>query len=305
MRQHCFPCPRAISLLISAILFASAALAQNMTLTLAITGTTSTTATLTATVNPNGASGSVDFAYSSQVDASGQLCCDIITLAGGAVSPNNSPQQVSATLIRLVPGKTYYAYAYFYPNNLPPKLTSGTVMFATLTIPLTLQVTGTTSTTATLTATVNPNGAGGPLSFAHSSQLDVNGQLCCDIITQAGGTVNPNSSPQQISATLTGLVPGKTYYAYAYFYPNGFAPRLTSDTVMFATLTIPLTLQVTGTTSTTATLTGTVNPNGASGRVDFAYSSQLDANGQLCCDVITLGGGAVTPNILRSKSQLP
>jgi hypothetical protein len=140
-------------------------------------------------------------------------------------------------------------------------------------------VTAIGSTTATLTGSVDPNGTATSWHFEYGTTTSYGSQTAS---TGAGaGTASIN-----VSATLTGLSPGTTYdYALVATSTAGTTPGLNGIfTTAAATAEAPtvVTSPASSVTSTSATLGGTVNPNGRATTYSFEYGK-------------TTGYGSTTP----------
>ena len=125
-----------------------------------------------------------------------------------------------------------------------------------------------TSTSATLTGTVNPNGSATTCYFEYG------------LTNKYGSTTPPQNEgsgtkPKQVSATVTGLTP-QTVYHYQLVCSN-LGGRATGGDRKFKTHSAPRkpgpvrTGKAKHVTSTSATLTGTANPNGSPTKCWFEY----------------------------------
>jgi hypothetical protein len=114
-----------------------------------------------------------------------------------------------------------------------------------------------THTSATLNGSVNPNGA-----EVTGCEFKYGGTIFYEKSTPCSSSPGSGESPVAVSASVTGLTPGKTYY-YVVVATNAFG---TGESVKqsFMTLSSPTatTTMAGGITQTEATLKGLVNPNG-------------------------------------------
>lgn len=128
----------------------------------------------------------------------------------------------------------------------------------------------TTATSTTLNATVNPNGAATTYHFEYGT-------------TTAYGSATPNATTgsgnanQQVTADVTGLSPNTTYH-YRIVATNSSGTTTGSDATCTTASSSPGTpVATTGgasaITNTTATVNGTVNPNGQSTTYYFQYGT--------------------------------
>lgn len=147
---------------------------------------------------------------------------------------------------------------------------------------------GVGSTTATLNGTVNPNGAATDAFFQYSTVSD----LSSGVTTTANQPIGSGTSPVAVTQALTGLQPLTTYYFRAGA-TNSAEP--TYGTILnFTTPPYPpvvVTLPATTVVPTGALLNGTVNPNGGSTDVRFAYSTDPGLAGATLTPIQNIGAG--------------
>ena len=219
--------------------------------TQAQTSLTSTSAVLNSTVNPGGAATDVKFEWGADTSYGNSTAVQNVTGADD-VTP-------SATLATLVPGQTYH-YRVVATNS------NGTVngadrSFTTPTVApavSNLSVSGIGTTGATLNGKINPGGAVTTWSFGWSTDSSYSNSI--------SGTNLSGATTQDVSDTIAGLLPGKTYnWRIVAQNSNG----TTTATGQF-------------TTNVAAPTATTLTPTGASVRVDGAT---LRAD-------LTTGGGA-------------
>ena len=227
-----------------------------------------TAAVLNGTITANGYGGSYRFEYATDANylASGyDTNTAWVPYAGGA-----SAATVSAQLTGLTRNTTYH-YALVASNGVDT-VTTGDQTFTTATTSLPPSISQTTGTnladnTATLQASLDPSGQDTQYFFEFGTS------------TCAGGTVTPTvdggagSLNETVSANVTGLV-ANTTYMFCLVATNA-TNTTTSPPQTFTTLT-PATV-TTGAVSvkgvTTATLPGTVNPNGFDTQIFFQYGT--------------------------------
>jgi hypothetical protein len=130
----------------------------------------------------------------------------------------------------------------------------------------TLPASGINLTSATLNGTVNPNGAATIAYFQYGLTTSYGGFSATNILPATNVTLS-------VSDVISGLTPGATYY-YQLVGSNslgtvfGAQGTFTAATPLAPTVA---TLPAGSTTGTSATLNGTVNPNGAATTVYFQY----------------------------------
>lgn len=127
-------------------------------------------------------------------------------------------------------------------------------------------VTGVTTTAATLNGTVNANGHATTAQFQYGANVSYG--------STAIATLSPNngSTALAVSAALGGLQPGMTYH-YRLTATNSSGSNSTSDATFTTNAAAPAVTRGTVTIigANTATLNGTVNPNGAAATAQFQY----------------------------------
>ncbi len=246
--------------------------------TLAPTAITGTGATLNGSANPNGASTTGWFRYSTSNPIN---CNDVFgTRAPGGttelnVGGGNTTLPFNIAVTGLTTGTTYY-YCAIAKNSVAT--TFGTVQtFTTPGLPTvtTVVATGVGSTVATLNGSANPNLASttGYFRYATTSPGSCNDTFGTRAPASGGTDLGSGSLAASYTQAVSGLLPGTTYY-YCAIAQNvvgagfGSVQQFTTTTAPSVT-TDPATL-VTG---TTATLNGTANPNGSATGAWFRYSS--------------------------------
>ena len=248
---------------------------------------TAVSATLNGTGNPNGASTTGYFRYST---TNPMLCDDFFgtryPAAGGVVlGALNAPVSFNQALTGLVPGTTYYVCA-IGQNSVGTGFGSVLTFATPPTAPLVItnSVSVITGTTATLNGQANPRGAASTGWFRYSTS---NPGVCDDVFgTRApatGGTaLGTSNTYQPYAESLVSLTPGTTYY-YCALASNSMGTSVGS-VGSFVTPNIPAvtTTAATGVGGTFATLNGTGNPNNATATGWFRYAT---SNPGTCDDV--------------------
>lgn len=248
--------------------------------TTAASAISGTTATLNGTGNPNGATTTGWFRYSTINPGVANDTAGIRAPASGgsALGAGSSAVAYSQTITGLVSGTTYYFWSV---TSSAEGTGFGTIQsFTTASAPAatTAAASSITSSTATLNGTGDPNLASATGWFRYST---VNPGVASDSF----GTRAPASSasdtalgsgttPVAYSNSITALLPGTTYY-YCAIVTNsegiGFGSIQTFTTAPAAPTVS--TGGVTGKTSTGATLNATANPGGTNTVGWFRYST--------------------------------
>jgi subtilase family serine protease len=126
-----------------------------------------------------------------------------------------------------------------------------------------------TTGSATLQGSVNPQGAPGYVIFQWGIDPSIpNGGLTTQV------PVTANTTTQSFSAAVTGLTSGVTYFFRIIFHNTSTNSYLYGDILGFKTLLpVATTKAATAVSTTTATLNGTVNPEGATGNAYFLFGT--------------------------------
>ncbi|MGE3632241.1 MAG: beta strand repeat-containing protein, partial [Sandaracinaceae bacterium] len=186
---------------------------------------------------------------------------------GSSLGSGSSSVSFSQSVGSLSSGTTYYYCAI--ANNMEGTAFGAVLSFTTLAAPTVTTATASsvTSTTATLNGSANPNGASATGWYRYST---TNPGSCNDTFgmrapATSGTLLGAGMADVPFPRAITGLTPGATYY-YCAIASNsagtGYGSVL-SFTALAAAPTVS-TNAASGLTTTSATLNGSANPNGAS-----------------------------------------
>jgi phosphodiesterase/alkaline phosphatase D-like protein len=248
-----------LCLLALTIFVPSAAAASPTATTGPTTDVGSSTATVTGTVDPGGQSTTWHVEYGTSTSYGSST-------ATASAGSGSAAVDVSADLTGLNPGATYH-YRIVATNG------SGTshgddAVFTTLVPPdvTTGAATGITTTSVTLNGTVDPNGRSTTYYFEFGTSTSYGTKTT----THSAGSA---TSPQNESAGIGGLKTGTTYHFRIVAMSD--AGTATGKDATFTTTASPgvATGDATSIAPTSATLNGTVNPNGLSTSWWFDYGT--------------------------------
>jgi 6,7-dimethyl-8-ribityllumazine synthase len=219
--------------------------------TLAASGITATNALLNGTINPNGAATTAWFRYGLTTSYGNYSATNSLPATNVALS-------VSNLISSLTPGTTYH-FQLIASNSV------GTNAGADLTFtaspvsptPTTLAASSINSTNATLNGTVNPNGASTKSYFRYGLTTGYGSYTATNTLAGTNVTLS-------VSNLISSLTPGTTYHFQ--LVAGNSAGTNTGVDMQFTTspaMPTATTLAASGISSSSATLNGTVKPNGA------------------------------------------
>ena len=242
---------------------------------------TSTTAQLNGRGDPNGASTTGWFRYSTTNPGT---CSDSFgtrapTSSGSSLGALDGDVAYNRSITGLAANTTYYACAI--ANNAYGTAFGAIVTFTTLPTPASLPTVSTssanavTSATATLRGSATPNNAEttGWLRYGTSNPIDCNDNFGTRVPATGGVALGAGASSVAFTQDVTGLTPGTTYYVCA-IAQNSVGTAWGSVT-SFVTALPPtvVTLAASSITNSAATFNGSGTPNRVSTTAWFRYSA--------------------------------
>jgi len=275
---------------------------------------TDMTATLNASANPGGGATTGWFRYSA---SSPGTCSDtfgtrVPATGGSSLGAGNSHVAFLQMISGLAQGTTYYFCAI--ASNSAGIAFGGVSSFVTPTAPTvtTNAPSVVNDNNATLSATANPNrdAATGWFRYSTTNPVTCNDTFGTRVPASGGTDLGAGSSTTSYTIQVTGLTPLTTYY-YCAIASNSLGTAL-GTVVQFTTRAAPAvtTAAATSLASTSATLNGTGNPNGASATGWFRVSA---TNPGTCNDTFgnriptstsqSLGSGTTAANFAFSTAS--
>ena len=261
----------------------------------AATSVTISGAVLNGTVSPNELATTAVFEWGTDSSLATYTSSPVQSLGAGTTSV-----AITASLSGLIPGTTYYFRVA--ATNSAGTSKGLIVSFSTVAQPPTVSTAAATSITinsATLNGTVNPNGLS--VSDAHFEYgTDSN------LATFNTTSVQPLSAGfagQPITASLSGLIPGTTYY----FRVAATNSAGTSKGLILSFTTQNLSPTVTTNTpssisSNSAVLNGNVNPNGLSTNAWFEWGTDASLGTYSTTQTQAMGSGLTGQSINATVS---
>jgi hypothetical protein len=266
--------------------------------TTATSNLSSNTVTLNGTVNPNGVPASMYFEWGT-TDTYGN------TTPSQSMGSGSTQLGVSVNLSGLLANTTYHYRLVAYNNSYTasgepytgfgPDVTFTTAKDQTLTV-VTRPATNLTSSSATLNGSVATNGSSATAYFKWGPTAAY------------GNSTNPQTIRSGLGSfavpfNLTGLL-GNTNYHYQLVAYNSAGTSSGSD-VSFTTAGVPpatVTMAANGVTSSSATIGGSVNPNGSSTMVYFQWGTSTGYG--YITPQQSAGSGTASVNISASLTGL-
>ncbi len=186
--------------------------------TVTATSVSETTATINGTGTTNGADSTVTFTWGTTSDLSGVDTQTGVTATPGTLTDPKTNEPFSLVLTGLTGGTTYYFKAVISNTN---GTRSGSILNFTTSTPVNQNVatppevttepaTSVTGTTATINGTGTSNGATSTVAFTWGTSPTLASNNTT--VNASPSSLDANASGTAVSAALTGLTPGTTYY---------------------------------------------------------------------------------------------
>jgi hypothetical protein len=204
---------------------------------------------------------------------------------------NSTTQPFNFPVTYLPSSTTYYFRLLAYDSDNGSYWYGAILSFTTGKPPVvtTTKASGITGSAAVLNGTVNPEGANGQYQFAWSTDptLTTNVQYSCYYLGSNCPSWTANSTTQPLNFPVTYLPSSTTYYFRLLTYDSDNGTYGNGAILSFTTGKPPVvtTAPASEITGNAAVLNGTVNPEGANGQYQFAWSTDptLNSNVQYSC----------------------
>jgi large repetitive protein len=278
----------------SGLIVRSATSADPTATTQVATDVTGTSATLNGGVNPEGSATTVSFVYGTDPT----LTTGATTTAAVPIGGGFSDVALTAPLAGLQPGTTYYEEVVATNNHGTvdgPIVSFTTLAPATAT---TQPASNVTATAATLNGSVDPEGNETTVTFVYGTDPT----LTTGTTSTAAVPIGSGTSAVPVTAALTGLQPGTTYYDEVVATNSGG----TTDGKILS-FTTPAT-----TTTTTTNLTPSVSTSVYGQSITFTAAVSQTTSGfptptgtvQFQADGVNLGSGVTLVNGTATSSPI-
>jgi hypothetical protein len=241
-------------------------------------------------VNPKGCATNFVFEYG-PTEALGFFA------GGGPIGEGVTDKSVSDSAIGLSPGTKYY-FRISAINSDGKQAFGSTLTFTTTSsnppVIKTEEATNVLSTSATLNGSVNPEGAETTYEFEYGTSLSYGKK-------SESGKVSAGFGAQKVNKPVTGLTPETTYH-YRIVAKSSHGTGTPGADKTFKTTSIPgkpptiTTEEATNVLSTSATLNGSVNPEGAETTYEFEYGTSLSYGKKSESGKVSAGFGAQKVN---------
>jgi hypothetical protein len=224
-----------------------------------VTSVGPTTATLTGTVNPNGQATTRYFEYGTSTSYGAKTS----SVSAGSGTTN---VEVSAAVTGLRAGTTYHYRLVATSGAGTSRGADG--IFTTSSAPgaVTGTATDVTTTSATLNGTVDPNGRATTWYFQYGTSTSYGSKTPAKSAGSGTSSVN-------VSIAISGLKPGRVYHYRLVATSDAGTSRGADATFSTSGAPKAVTAPATAITPTSATLNGTVNPNGRATTWYFEYGT--------------------------------
>src|SRR5882672_119741 len=265
----------------------SAASATGATAPAATTGPVTsvgpTTATVGGTVNPNGS------ATSWVVEFGTTTSYGLKTTAVNAGS-GTSPATISATLTGLAPGTSYHYRVVATSTAGTARGADGLLTTSAAPQASTGGASSVTPTSATLNGTVTPSGRTTTWFFEYGTSTSYGSKT-------PAKDVAPATSPFAVAGQVTGLTAGRVYHFRLVATSDAGTSRGSDQTFTTAVAPSVTTKSASSVGDSTATLSGTANPNGQTTTAYFEYGTSASYGTKTAAKNIGSGRSTSTVSI--------
>jgi hypothetical protein len=271
---------------------ASAGTAAAATAPTASTGPVSTvaptTATVSGSVNPNGTASTWYVEYGTSTSYGTKT-------AAASAGSGTSSQSVSASLTSLKPGTSYHYRFVATSSAGTGHGADGILTTSSVPAAVTGNASAVTPTMATLNGTVDPSGRATTWYFEYGTSTGYGTKTPTRDAGSAAGVA-------AVSAAVTGLRTGQTYHFRLVATSDAGTARASDHTFVASAAPTVTTAAASSVNDTTASLNGSVNPNGQATTVYFEYGTSTSYGTKT--SAASAGSGASARNVSAAVSRL-
>ena len=274
--------------LVSAVAGGAAVAVAPVAITGSVTSVGTTTATVTGTVNPGGQATTWYVEYGTSTSYGTKTS----NVSAGSGSANTA---VSANLTGLTPGTTYHYRVVATNGSGTARGSDGIFTTSSAPVAVTGSATSITVTSATLNGTVDPNGRTTAWYFEYGTSTSYGSKT-------PEKSAGSGTSTMSVSAPVSGLARGRLYHYRLVATSDAGTSRGADQT--FSTIGAPtvVTGAATSIGLTSATLHGTVTPNGQVTTWYFEYGTSTGYGSKTT--VRNAGSGTSATNVSASLTRL-
>ena len=243
----------------------------------AATSISTTTATLNGSVNTNSDTDTMKFCYSTTSSQVTSSSCGGTLTAASPASASGSAVAETLAVTGLTAGTKYYFNLVATSSGGTTYYGTSVLSFTTDAVPVvtTNAASAISTTTATLNGSVNPEGDSDIVQFCYSTtSSQVTSSSCTGTLTAGSTSPATGSSAVTEPVALSGLTANTTYYFNLEATSSGSTIYYGTPTSLTTHAAPAITVSAANPiNTTTATLNGSVNPEGDSDTVQFCYST--------------------------------
>jgi hypothetical protein len=253
-----------------------------------VTSTAPTTATVSGSVNPQGTATTWYVEYGTSTTY-GAKTSSVSAGAGTSATP------VSASLTALKPGTTYHYRFVATSTAGTGRGADGILTTSSLPAAVTGSASAVTTTSATLNGTVDPSGRPTTWYFEYGTSASYGTKTP---VKDAGSGTGATA----VAAAVTGLKTGRTYHVRLVATNDAGTSRGSDQSFLTSAAPVVATKAASSVKDTTATLNGSVNPNGQATNVYFEYGTSTGYGTKT--PVVSAGSGTAAKSMSAAVSGL-
>jgi hypothetical protein len=253
-----------------------------------VTSTAPTTATVSGSINPQGTATTWYVEYGTSTTYTAKTS----PVSAGSGTSSTS---VSASLASLKPGTTYHYRVVATSTAGTGHGADGILTTSSVPVAITGSVTSVTPTSATLNGTVDPSGRPTTWYFEYGTSTGYGTKTPVKDAGSGSGAIS-------VAAAVTGLKAARTYHMRLVATNDAGTSRGSDQAFVTSAAPAATTKPASSVKDTTATLNGSVNPNGQSTTVYFEYGTTTSYGTKT--PAVSAGSGTGAKNMSAAVSGL-